>query len=371
MKTVCAKNMCAGCMACIDICPKGAIKIKDELSFYNAVIEDEKCIHCGACYKICQRNNPPELVEPLKWYQGWAQDQELRKNCSSGGFATAISKAFIESGGVVCACTFSKGKFIFEFAEHIEEIQKFVGSKYVKSNPAGVYKETRDRLKKGQKVLFIGLPCQVSALRNFIVKKQQDNLYTMDLICHGTPSPELLEIFLKQYGYSLTDFNSIQFREKAKFQIFGNHKGIIPRGVSDRYSIAFLNSLIYTENCYSCVYSDERRISDLTLGDSWGSELEMEEQKKGVSLALCQTEKGAELLEMSCIHLEPVNIDRAIANNEQLDHPSVMPKGYGAFFRQIKKYRFNSVVFWQLPKQCLRQNVKEFLIRTKIIRRRN
>lgn len=369
MKTVCKLNQCAGCMACVDICPKGAITIEDNLAVYNAVIDENKCIDCNACHNVCQSNHPAKRVSPIKWYQGWAEVSDMRKHSSSGGMATAISQAFIESGGVVCSCTFHNGEFIFEFVERIEDLKKFVGSKYVKSNPTGIYKSIKKYLKSGCKVLFIGLPCLVSALKNFVGLQYEAGLFTVDLICHGTPSPKLLEMFLNQYGYTLTELRDIQFRVKARFMVYGDYKGIITNGVSDKYSIAFLNSLSYTENCYSCQYACKERVSDLTLGDSWGSELSVDEQKKGISLVLCQTKKGERLLQMADIHLENVDIQKAIVNNHQLSHPSVMPKGRNEFFIGLRKHKFNSLVFRQFPKQCLRQDVKQLLIKAHIIHR--
>ena len=368
MKTVCELNQCAGCMACVDICPKGAITIEDHLAAYNAVIDENKCIGCNACHKVCQSNHPAKRLSPIMWYQGWAEASDVRKHCSSGGMATAISQAFIESGGVVCSCTFHDGEFIFEFAERIEDLKKYAGSKYVKSNPKGIYKSIREYLKSGREVLFIGLPCQASALKNFVGTQYESRLFTVDLICHGTPSPKMLEIFLNQYGYTLTGLQDIQFRIKAKFMVYRDYKGIITNGVSDKYSIAFLNSLTYTENCYSCQYACKERVSDLTLGDSWGSELSMDEQKKGVSLVLCQTKKGNRLLQMADTHLEKVDIEKAIANNHQLSHPSVMPKRRNEFYKRLSNHKFNSLVFWLFPKQCLRQDVKQLLIKARIIR---
>ena len=304
---------------------------------------------------------------PINWQQGWTEDPEMRKECSSGGVATAISKGFLENGGIVCGCTFNEGKFIFEFAENEDELKKFIGSKYVKSDPMGIYKEIKSRLKREEKVLFIGLPCQVAALKNYVSTDLSDKLYTIDLICHGTPSPKVLDIFLKQYGLTLSSLKDIKFRVKAKFQIYGDYKGIITKGVSDRYSIAFLNALTYTENCYKCPYAKTERVSDVTLGDSWGSELAMDEQKNGISLILNQTEKGNELLKMANLHLEAVDIKKAIASNHQLEYPSFKPKGREKFFDGLKDRNFNSLVFRQLPKQCLRQDVKKVLIKLHII----
>lgn len=368
MKTVCEKDKCAGCMACIDICPKKAISIEDAWVSYNAIINKEVCIECGLCHKVCQSLHPSIAIKPQSWYQGWAKSVDIRKKCSSGGLATEIARSFIADGGIVCGCVFRNGWFGFETAETEEELKKFVGSKYVKSAPIGIYKLIKAKLKNNQKVFFIGLPCQVSSLINFVGTELHKNLYTADLICHGTPSPQILEMFLQQYKYSLEDIKEIQFRRKAKFQLYGDSKSIITAGVSDRYSIAFLNAMTYTENCYSCRYARIERVSDLTLGDSWGSELSEGEQKKGISLVLCQTEKGKELLEKASIHIEDVDIDRAIEKNHQLRNPSIMPKRRKRFFQALKHGRkFNIVVTQYFPKQCFKQDVKNVLIKLKII----
>ena len=367
MKAVCELHQCAGCMACVEICPKEAIMIKDTLSSYNAVIDENKCVNCNACHKVCQQNHTPEQKEPVKWYQGWASDIKIRGNCSSGGVATAVSLAFVKSGAPVYSCCFENGEFRFKKAVTEDEVKQFTGSKYVKSNPIGCYKEIRDDLKKDNRVLFIGLPCQVAALKNYVGDKLGINLYTADLICHGTPSPKLLDVFLKQYNKNLKSSGSMIFRIKAKMQIQVDCKSIVTKGVSDRYTIAFLNGLTYTENCYDCRYADKKRVSDITLGDSWGSELSLEDKKDGISLVLCQTEKGLEILENADVELRDVNLEIAVSNNQQLDHPSRMPECRSAFFHSIKAGKnFNREVKRYFPKPCFKQDVKELLIRMRI-----
>ena len=362
METVCEYSKCAGCMACVDICPKGAITIQDNLDAYNAVIDTDKCVDCNACHRVCQQNHPVVGSEPIQWYQGWAGDEDLRSKCSSGGAATALSKAFVEKGGVVCSCVFHEGQFAFDFAERLEDVGKFTGSKYVKSNPLGIYRKIKKKLRDGQRVLFIGLPCQVSALKNY-VGADSDNLYTIDLICHGTPSPELLEMFVAQYGYSLANISSIDFRRKAKFQIKRDLSPIITAGVTDRYSIAFLKGLIYTDNCYSCKYANTKRVADITLGDSWGSTLPVDMIKLGVSLILCQTTKGLELVNDSGLVLKDVDVENAIERSRQLKHPSKAPSKRAYFFKGIAKGRkFNNLVLQCLPKDSIKQDIKEILI---------
>jgi len=177
-------------------------------------------------------------------------------------------------------------------------------------------------------------------------------------------------MFLKEKGYDIKSMRNVKFRKKAEFYLFEENKSIELPSVRDRYTFAFLRSLCYTEICYSCQYATTKRVSDLTLGDSWGSELSVEEQKKGISLVLCQSEKGKELLSNAEIHLEDVDIARAIANNRQLNRPSEKPAEYESFYRTLEKKRsFSKAVAKCYPKDCFRQRIKALLIRTKIISR--
>jgi len=370
MSTVCDKDQCTGCMLCMSVCQHDALTMQDNLHAYNVLIDPDRCSRCNACHHICPVLNPVEKRVPKYWYQGWMKDEDLRSKSSSGGAAAAIGAAFIKKGGLVYSCTFRNGQFLFESADTLEDLKKFSGSKYVKSNPGNIYKEIRTRLQSGREVLFIGLPCQVAALKQYVGSRWEDQLYTCDLICHGTPSPKLLESYLKQYGIELDDVKEIQFRKKARFQLFCDGQSVIRRGVTDRYLISFLNTLIYTENCYNCSYASTERISDITIGDSWGSSLTEAEKAKGISLILCQTEKGRNLVEEAEMVLTAVDIETSIANNGQLSHPSPMPKARADFFEGIsKKKPFNQLVEKACKKQCMRQDIKNLLIKCRLITR--
>lgn len=364
LHTVCEHNKCNGCQACLDICSKKAITVVDDIVAFNAVIDDSLCVGCGRCEKVCPNNSRPQAAIPMKWYQGWAKDVLIRTSSSSGGLATAISEGFIKNGGVVCSCLFEAGEFRFKIAYDVEGIQKFSGSKYVKSNPVGAYQRIKEEIKQEKRVLFIGLPCQSAALQNYI--GQSPLLYTVDLICHGTPSPQLLSMFLEERGYDIQKIDNLTFRDKANFHLSTGYKGIEPSTVKDRYTQSFLTGLCYTENCYSCQYASTQRVSDITLGDSWGSKLPKEEQDKGISLILCQNAKGQELLEMANVHLEDVEVDNAIAHNKQLNAASSKPLEHELFFNEIKKKNnFCKAVRKSFPKFCFRQDVKGVLMRIK------
>lgn len=281
--------------------------------------------------------------------------------------ASAIELAFVNNGGTVCSCSFENGFFCFSSAQTEQEIEKFTGSKYVKSNPKGIYKKIFDLLRNGKKVLFVGLPCQVAAVKNFVGDRK--NLYTIDLICHGTPSPKILERFLNDYQLDLVSASNIKFREKTKFYLENNQKRFTVPTVVDNYLMTFLDAASYTENCYECKYAKTERVGDITLGDSWGSELAEDIQCKGVSLVLCQTEKGKELLEQADLHLSDINLERAIQWNHQLHRPSEKPKQRDKFLKEIRKGKKFSLCVWvSYPKRCIKNFIKTILYKTKIVR---
>ena len=367
MKTVCELNKCVGCHACKDLCPKDAIQIVDSGDCLNATINEEKCINCNVCENVCQVNHSIEKKKSNVWFQGWSKNEGIRKSSSSGGLAAELARTVVKDGGVVCSCLFEGGKFTFAFAECEEDLKKFVGSKYVKSNPEGIYKKIRKLLSEEKTVLFIGLPCQCTAVKKATEKSNKGSLYTVDLICHGTPSQKVLDSFFTQYGCTLQDIQSIRFRDKGKFSVEKDKKHIVTPGSMDCYSIAFLNGLIYTENCYTCVYADSKRVTDITIGDSWGTELP--ESGKGVSLILCNTERGEKLVKKSNVYLTDVDTEKAIASNPQLRAATVMPEKREEFFKGYKEGKnFNFMVMKCCTKKWFRQFIKRQLIRVKIVK---
>lgn len=368
-KTVCKSSECTGCAACMSVCPTNAVKTIVCIDSCMSVIDEKLCIKCNKCEKICPQNHPVEKIKPFIWYQGWANDEKIRMEGSSGGIATAIATSFVNNGGSCCSCVFENGNFVFKFASNSEEVKRFSGSKYVKSNPQGIYNEIKKIINQGRKVLFIGLPCQVAAVKKIVGERKKENLYTIDLICHGTPSPIMLDLFLKENGYDLNELTDIKFRKKNNYYLSENYKGIKPSNVRDRYTLSFLRSLNYTENCYSCQYATFERASDITLGDSWGSEISKKEQDKGISLVLCQTEQGKELLEMTDLHLEYVDIKKAIENNKQLSNPSIKNSKRDKFFNTLYKTKnFSKSVAKCYFKICFKQEIKSILTKMKIIR---
>ena len=368
-KTICEVDKCVGCLACQNVCPTDAITLVDSRKQLNCYIDSDKCIDCHKCYNHCQQINTEfQKNRPLDWYQGWFDDLEHRSSSASGGIAFGIAKSFIENGNYVCTCVFDKGEFCYSIIDNVVSLRKAQGSKYVKSTPGTVYTEVLQLLRLKFKVLFIGLPCHFAALLLLCSETEKKYLYTIDLICHGSPSALLLEDYISQYGYSLKEITDIRFRIK---------KGAVPNQGSigspkakDQFTYSFLNGIIYTENCYSCAYASLYRCTDLTIGDSWGTTLNEEELSKGLSLVLCQTAKGKYLLENSNLRLFDVNIDSAITNNEQLRHPTNRPDNRDTFFKLLDAgHSFNYSFFFANPKAAVKLSLKAFLLKLNLVNR--
>lgn len=351
-------GQCAACMACVAACPRDAITIVASLEKCTPTIDAEKCIDCGRCAKVCQLKSPVKRAEPIRWMQGWATDEAIRRDSSSGGVAAAISEAFVRDGGEVISCVATKSGFNFERAVKPDEMGKFKGSKYVKSDPREAFELVTDSLGRNKKTLFIGLPCQVAAMKKYIGERRCGNLYTVDLICHGTPAQDVLERYLEEEGVSKKEMGEMFFRRKNKFYLSfpGEEGGAFT--ILDSYTMAFHAGLFFTENCYECEYASLGRSSDLTLGDSWGTDLKNEESN-GVSLMLCINEKGEELIENADLTLYPVDKQNAIENNSQLVHPSARHRLRDTFIENWNKgMKFKKNVMTCLPAECLRQKIK-------------
>ena len=297
---------CSGCGACFNSCPVGAISMQPdgEGALYPAV-DEEKCIRCRKCRRACPALHPKYDRDPeAKLYAIMGKDR-VRRVSSSGGVFGLAAEQILQEGGVVCGAAFDEElQLRHQVIDSVKELPKLRGSKYLQSDTGRTYREIRAALEKGRQALFVGCPCQVAGLRTFL-GKDYDNLYTMDLLCHGAPIPGVFQKYLEEV-HGGRAIRHVGFRDK---EFFGwSHEmtvkyrfGMPYRVLSalDLYYRAFTPRLAVRPHCQACSYARLPRQGDLTLGDFWGVEKYDPKMTdgKGTSLVSVNSGKGRELLE--------------------------------------------------------------------------
>ena len=349
------KTDCCGCHACFNICPKDAIEMKeDEYGFKYPVINQEKCIECGMCKKVCPIINKEKIINEPKTYACINKNEEIRLNSSSGGIFTLIAETILELNGVVFAAQFDDNfNVIHSYVNSKEELYKFRGSKYVQSIIGDTFKKVKKFLEQGKYVLFTGTPCQVEGLYSFL-QKDYENLYTQDIICHGVPSPKVWKEYIN-FRKKIDTKNPIEisFRNKDEGWKLFNLKFKYNEGEykknqnTDVYMKAFLNNVSLRDSCYNCNFKKVSRISDITLADFWGIQKIMPkiDDDKGTSLVILNSEKGKKLFEKikEKIDFKEVNFEEAIKYNPSMIKSVIKPQKRDSFFRDLENLDFNEL----------------------------
>lgn len=278
---ICDSKICTGCGACKQACPKHCISlIPDEMDALHPKVDENMCVSCGKCQKVCPNNYPLEFHSTLDVYVAWSRNDEQRRTSASGGIASELYTYAINNGWLVYGVTFTK-EASCHFIEllSIDDIKKVKNSKYCFSNVLDTYILIQKRLRKGENVLFIGLPCQVAGLYSFLGKKYS-NLFTVDLLCHGSTPQAYLEQHIRYVeNKTQQSANAISFRdssfgtEKFYFTIYNDSKRLFYKKTvlsNDNYQLGYHHALTYRDNCYNCRYARPERCSDLTIGDYYG-----------------------------------------------------------------------------------------------------
>lgn len=314
MMDICPKNKCTACYACVNACMHGCISMQeDDLGCIHPVVDETNCVHCKLCSKSCPNNTELIFSYPSRCYASWIKDNDKRKICASGGIGTIMSEYVIKQGGVVFGSRYDADLTpIMTYAESLEEIEFFKGSRYVQSLVGDTtFKKVKEFLHRDRLVLFIGTPCQIAGLKCYL-RKDYEKLVTVDLICHGVCPTSYLknEVAYLVDKYKLTGVSDIRFRgndgnnyrltlwNKARRKLFprDNYRQKLLRfdEAQQFYIKGFLLGVSMRENCYSCNYSRPERISDITIGDfiGLGKTVPFIYPKHNVSSVLINTRQG-------------------------------------------------------------------------------
>lgn len=349
------RTNCSGCSLCSLLCPKHSIKMKpDAEGFLQPVIDKNTCIDCGRCYNNCPHISKYEKHESPIYYVSAIKNKEILQKSSSGGDFFALAEEFIKKGGYVCGCVFDdRMRAIHICTSEINDVYKMMGSKYVQSNITDCLLKVKQIIEDGKRVLFTGTACQIAAVKQYI--NCNDLLYTVDILCHGVPSP----LFLSKYVDFLERKHEgrlikLEFRNKLELGWGSEHrtyyeietvKGKIGyRPNLPAYFCAFFWALNLRESCYNCKYAGKDRISDITIGDFWGYWSCFKKNfPEGISIASINTCKGRELFDSIGEELDyqiEIPQDKATATNTNFNHPTPRPSTRDGFYHNIENMRY-------------------------------
>ena len=326
---------CFGCESCIQICAKNALVMKeDSEGFRYPVLDAAKCVNCGLCRNVCPfEYMPPKNTGEKYVFGGYNTDPEIRFESTSGGAFSAVVNAFCDGNYVIFGAEAVKLQVRHSWITDKTQLGKFRKSKYSQSIIGNSYKDAKNFLKEGKKVVFSGTPCQIAGLRSFLKGADCANLLTVEVVCEGVPSPlyvrKMDDAIQKKYhaGIGSLDYRytgKSLFRNGTwdfeKMKIVLDEKTSEPESgdgkttgrenkrilIRDRWFNPFwsvwLQHLMSRPSCYHCPFTTTDRVADITLGDLWGVHLycpELYGKNGGASLAVCNTEKGKKVFELA------------------------------------------------------------------------
>lgn len=392
MKKLCESEQCTGCLACYSSCSQKAIVLQEQNGFFYPKIIEEKCISCGICSKVCPELYPVSKKKPIDdiAYAIFHKEKKIRNSSSSGGVFYSLAKSVIEKGGAVYGAAWTEKLLVKHIRIHEEkEISLLQGSKYVQSDMRTIYSSVSADLKQGIKVLFSGVPCQIAGLRRYL-GKEYDNLYTCEVLCHGSTSPVVFEEHIKYIGRKYgADVTSVNFRYKTEERCqnitFGFQNGIehtFRNPLEDWFYNGFQNGTLLRDSCYQCRYIGvDSRSADITLADFWGLEkncMKFPDELTYPSLVFVNSDKGQSLFQENKEDWEIAKrpVKEAVWGNLSLRRPIPKNKWKKRFIENYQKYGYEragemcliSHLNWkERLKRILGEKVTVFLI--KVLRR--
>ncbi len=364
-------SLCCGCAACVQACPQGSITLQvDAEGFLYPSVDMERCVQCGVCKEVCPSLHSKNGRYGVCMYAAVNPDENVRRLSSSGGIFSLLAEKVLKEGGVVFGARFDEHwDVVHDYTESLEGLAAFRGSKYVQSRIGNTYVEARQFLRAGRKVLFSGTPCQVKGLKQYL-RKEYDNLLTVDFVCHGVPSPKVWHKYLDEelarqcekiqlrptLFPSLSERDTlvkdISFRSKAlgwkEYSFVLTLSKAIATGegntvssscifYDNAYMQAFLANLSLRPSCYNCSAKAGIPGSDITLGDFWGIE-EIDpamDDDGGTSLVFVYTERGRQAFNNSGLHLKAESFTEAVLRRNPSILSSVQKPPYRSLFMEV------------------------------------
>lgn len=360
------KHKCCGCSACVQKCPMQCISMhEDEEGFFYPKTDLSKCIDCHICERVCPYQNSIEQRKPLVCYAAQNDDENIRRQSSSGGIFTAIAEKVLKEGGVVYGAQFDDNwMVIHSYTEILDGLSAFRGSKYVQSKIGDSFKQIEFFLREGRKVLFSGTPCQVLGL-NLFLRKSYDNLLTVEVVCHGVPSPKIWKEYL--CSLKLSNIGSLSHKDKSTgWRTYSmkvtdiNGKTLFQEKASDnKYLMAFSSNLTLRPSCFLCPAKSGKSGADITLADYWGIEhfFPQLDDNKGTSFVCGSSEKGKNIIEELNVLVYAADYVRSIPYNSCIVYSTHEPLEREKFWRSYHKNGISAILFLKKKKRNLLKRI--------------
>lgn len=358
MPVLASKEDCTGCTACASVCPKGSIAMApDDNGFSFPVVDAGRCVSCGLCEKACPvLDSLPKSSREPRAYAAYSRDEVMRLDSSSGGIFTELAKHVLHQGGVVFGAAYNEAfEVVHICAEDEAGLAALRGAKYAQSDLNGIFAQVRRRADTGETVLFSGTPCQVAGLKGFL-RREYENLVTVDFVCHGVPSPVAWSRYLR---YRADQDNegvmpaTVNLRSKetgwSRYQYsnvleYGNGRRHVASSQDSLYMKLFVDNCLSRVSCTNCRFKGYARCSDLTIGDFWGiwDIRPQMDDNRGTSVVIVQSAAGEALFDRikeRCI-FQTVSLEEASAQNRSMLESAPGHASREAILKAVRKGDF-------------------------------
>lgn len=242
----------------------------------------------------------------LRLLSGYVNDESMRSQSTSGGFATWLSYKLLKQDdvdGIVHVKQAANSKQLFEYGMSFtnEEIDQGATSKYYPIELSQIIKQVKATNKR---FVFVGVPCFIKAIRLLAehderFKKQV--AYTIGIVCGHLKSTWYTDAMTMELGLNPDDLAHFEYRIKVDGQPASEFGVKAHTKETSRFAMA--SSLHVSDwgqgpfQLKACDYCDDvlAELADVTCGDAWLKKYESDH--RGASIMIVRHPVILQLLE--------------------------------------------------------------------------